>query len=95
MQYGAAVKIFVSNNGAYGTIRMHQGKQFPGRPMATALKNPDFAALARSFGAEGLTVIKPEDADGAVAAAMTTPGPVVVDVKSSLRHIAPGAKLTD
>jgi acetolactate synthase-1/2/3 large subunit len=95
VQYGAAVKIFVSNNGAYGTIRMHQGKQFPGRPMATALKNPDFAAWARSFGAEGLTVIRPEDADGAVAAAMTTPGPVVVDVKSSLRHVAPGVKLAD
>lgn len=95
VQTGAAVKIFVSNNGAYGTIRMHQSRSFPGRPVATALSNPDFAAWARSFGALGITVRKSDEVDAAVREAFAAKGPVVVDVKSSLRHIAPGVRLAD
>ena len=52
VQYGVPIKIFVSNNNAYGTIRMHQARSFPGRPTSTELINPDFAAWGEAFGAE-------------------------------------------
>ena len=54
VQYGLAIVLIVANNGMYGTIRMHQERLFPGRVLATSLVNPDFAALARSFGAAGV-----------------------------------------
>ena len=50
MQYDAKVIFIVVNNGIYGTIRMHQEKYYPGRVIATDLRNPDFAALARAYG---------------------------------------------
>ncbi|OGA27651.1 MAG: thiamine pyrophosphate-binding protein [Betaproteobacteria bacterium RIFCSPLOWO2_02_FULL_65_24] len=53
MQYGANVVFMVINNGIYGTIRMHQEREYPARVYATALSNPDFAALARAYGAHG------------------------------------------
>ena len=53
---GAAPIILVFNNAMYGTIRMHQERRFPGRVVGTALKNPDFAALAAAYGAFGAAV---------------------------------------
>jgi acetolactate synthase-1/2/3 large subunit len=53
VQYGAAIVALVVNNGMYGTIRMHQEREYPGRVYATALSNPDFAAYARAFGGHG------------------------------------------
>ena len=50
------VIVIVANNGMYGTIRLHQMKRYPGRPFATDILSPDFAALARSFGAYAETV---------------------------------------
>jgi acetolactate synthase-1/2/3 large subunit len=52
VQYGAAVVVLVVNNGMYGTIRMHQEREFPGRVSGTELANPDFAAYARAFGGQ-------------------------------------------
>jgi acetolactate synthase-1/2/3 large subunit len=49
-QYGIDLLVIVIDNGSYGTIRMHQEREFPGRVVATDLANPDFAALARAFG---------------------------------------------
>jgi acetolactate synthase-1/2/3 large subunit len=56
MQYGLAVLFVVIDNGMYGTIRMHQERTYPARVHGTALSNPDFAALARAYGAHGETV---------------------------------------
>jgi acetolactate synthase-1/2/3 large subunit len=50
-QYGADLLIIVVDNGSYGTIRMHQEREYPERISATQLSNPDFAALARAYGA--------------------------------------------
>ncbi|MDL2409926.1 thiamine pyrophosphate-binding protein [Rhizobium calliandrae] len=61
MQYDARVIFLVINNGMYGTIRMHQERNFPGRPSGTRLTNPDFAALARSYGLHGEVVEKTTD----------------------------------
>ena len=55
VQYGAAPIFFVVNNGMYGTIRMHQEREYPGRVSGTALTNPDFAALAHAYGLHGET----------------------------------------
>ncbi len=52
-QYGANVIFIVVNNGMYGTIRMHQEREYPGRVHGTALANPDFVQLARAYGAHG------------------------------------------
>ncbi len=53
VQYDIPVIILIIDNGQYGTIRMHQEREYPGRVMATQLKNPDFAAYARAFGGHG------------------------------------------
>ena len=56
VQYDLPILVLVVDNGMYGTIRMHQEREYPGRVSATALKNPDFAAYARAFGGHGETV---------------------------------------
>jgi len=61
VKYGAAFVALVVNNGLYGTIRMHQEREYPGRVFGTELKNPDFAAYARAFGAHGEVVERTED----------------------------------
>ena len=53
VQYKAGVIIIVFNNSMFGTIRMHQERDYPGRVSGTGLHNPDFAALARAYGAHG------------------------------------------
>jgi acetolactate synthase-1/2/3 large subunit len=53
VQYGAAIVLVLVDNASYGTIRMHQERDFPDRVIATDLINPDFAALARAHGGHG------------------------------------------
>ncbi|MBX2854957.1 MAG: acetolactate synthase [Rhodobacteraceae bacterium] len=91
---GAAPKIFVANNGSYGTIRLHQERDHPRRSVATDLVNPDFAAWGRAFGALGLTVAEEGRAGEAVSAALAHDGPVVVDVKCSLEAISAYTTIT-
>jgi acetolactate synthase I/II/III large subunit len=61
VQYGAKPIFFVVNNGMYGTIRMHQEREYPSRVSGTDIVNPDFAALARAYGAHGETIERTED----------------------------------
>ncbi len=61
VQYGAAIVVVVLDNGMYGTIRMHQEREYPGRVSATSLRNPDFRALATAFGGHGERVERTED----------------------------------
>src|SRR5262249_61329595 len=56
VQYGLAIVFLVLDNGMYGTIRMHQEREYPGRVYATEFRNPDFGALARAYGADSGTV---------------------------------------
>jgi acetolactate synthase-1/2/3 large subunit len=83
----AKVRIIISNNNHYGTIRFHQETHFPGRTHATDLVNPDFAAWARSFGAAGFTVRKPEEAGPVLKEALAADGPAVIDVLTSLENV--------
>jgi acetolactate synthase I/II/III large subunit len=95
MQYGVGVKVFIANNGTYGTIRMHQEKAYKHRVNGTALTNPDFAKWAESFGALGLTIRTPAEAVTVVAQALAHNGPVVVDCIIPAEHIAPGLTITE
>jgi acetolactate synthase-1/2/3 large subunit len=58
VQYGFAIVFVVIDNGMYGTIRMHQERMYPARVSGTSLVNPDFAALARAYGALGETIVR-------------------------------------
>jgi acetolactate synthase-1/2/3 large subunit len=89
--YGVNPVIIVSDNANYGTIAMHHVTRYPGRPYesATRLENPDFAAWARAFGAEGITLAE----EGAVAetvarAFAVRDRPVVLHVKSSAAQMS-------
>jgi acetolactate synthase-1/2/3 large subunit len=88
MQFGLPLKVFVSNNRSYGTIRLHQERDYPGRVSATDLANPDVAQLARAFGATALVVETEDDIEEAVAAALAAEGAVVVEVRASLEAIS-------
>jgi acetolactate synthase-1/2/3 large subunit len=57
IQYGLRIVFVVIDNGMYGTIRMHQERTYPARVSGTDLVNPDFAALARAYGAHGETIV--------------------------------------
>lgn len=93
MQYGLNVVVIISNNGVYGTIRMHQEREFPGRVSGTDLVNPDFAAFARAFGAFGATVDRTSAFPAALAAARASGLPAVIDLKTSAIEIAPGRRI--
>ena len=93
MQYGAKVKTFISNNGSYGTIRMHQEMYYKRRVHGTQLTNPDFAKWAESFGVLGLTIASIEEAPGVVERALAHNGSVVVDVRTAVEHITPSATI--
>ena len=95
VQYGVNVIAIVIDNGLYGTIRMHQEREFPGRPVASALRNPDFAALARAFGAHGETIEATEDFEPAFTRALASNLPAVLHVKVDPEAITPGATLTE
>jgi acetolactate synthase I/II/III large subunit len=71
-QYGGKSIIVLLNNGMYGTIRMHQEREFPQRTegAGTALRNPDFVALARAYGYEGLRITRTEEFEPALLAAL-------------------------
>ena len=69
VQYDLPFVTIIVDNGFYGTIRMHQEREYPGRIVGTDLKNPDFAAYARAFGGHGATVEKTADFPAAYAAA--------------------------
>ncbi|MEO1311626.1 MAG: thiamine pyrophosphate-dependent enzyme, partial [Pseudomonadota bacterium] len=93
VQYDLPVVFLVSNNGTYGTIRMHQERDYPGRVAGTDLVNPEFAAYARSFGALGARVERTEDFEAVFEEALGSGLPAVIDLAVSPREIAPGRRL--
>jgi acetolactate synthase-1/2/3 large subunit len=95
VQYGVPIKIFVANNSAFGTIRMHQARSFPGRVTSTALQNPDFAAWGESFGAKGFCITAESQVEQVVAEAMAYDGPAVIETQISLNHISPSARIDE
>ncbi len=80
VQHGAKSIILLLNNGMYGTIRMHQEREYPQRVAGTALNNPDFAALARAYGYAGVTIRKSADFEAELLAALARPNGTVIEV---------------
>ncbi|HXD07030.1 MAG TPA: thiamine pyrophosphate-dependent enzyme, partial [Burkholderiaceae bacterium] len=68
--HGARVIAVVVDNASYGTIRMHQEREYPGRVSGTQLRNPDFALLARAYGLEADTITRTEEFEPAFARAL-------------------------
>ena len=86
-QYGADLLVIIVDNGAYGTIRMHQERDYPRRISGTALANPDFAALARAFGGWAETVETTADFAPAFARAMERKGIRLLHCKTDVEQI--------
>ena len=87
-QYGCDMLVIVVDNGGYGTIRMHQERSFPGRVSATELKSPDFAALARGFGAWATRVETTEDFAPALAEAQERKGLRLLHLVTEMEYIS-------
>jgi len=94
VQYGANFVAVVVNNGLYGTIRMHQEREYPGRVYGTELRNPDFAAYARAFGGHGETVERTADFAAAFERAVASNKPALIEVKIDPDAITPATTLS-
>jgi acetolactate synthase-1/2/3 large subunit len=95
VQYDVPIIVIVVNNGIYGTIRMHQEREYPGRVSGTSLNNPDFAALAGAYGGHGETVAKTEDFAPAFERARNSGKPAIIEIRLDPEAITPTRTLTD
>jgi len=95
VQYDLPIIVVILNNGIYGTIRMHQERDYPGRVSGTDLRNPDFAAYARAFGGHGETVAATEEFAPAFERARNSGKPAIIEVKLDQEAITPTKTLTD
>ena len=93
VQYGLPIIVLLIDNGMYGTIRMHQERMFPGRVIATGLRNPDFAAYARAFGGHGETVEETAQFLPAYERALASGLPSILHVKVDPEAITPTTTL--
>ena len=94
VQHELPVIFIVVDNRMYGTIRMHQERDYPGRVSATALNNPDFAAYARAFGGFGATVEKTADFAAAFEQARGSGKPAIIHVKIDPEAITPATTIS-
>jgi acetolactate synthase I/II/III large subunit len=94
VQYALPILFLVFNNGIYGTIRMHQEREYPGRVIGTALRNPDFAALARAYGLHGETVRRTAEFAPALERALAAGGPALIDLIYDPDMITPNTTLS-
>ncbi|WP_084861779.1 thiamine pyrophosphate-binding protein [Salibaculum halophilum] len=95
VQHGAAPIVVVVNNGRYGTIRMHQEKQYPGRVSGTDLANPDFAALAQAYGGHGEVVTKTADFPAAFARSRAAGTLAVIELQVDAEALSTTTRLSD
>ena len=79
-QYGAKTIIVLLNNGMYGTIRMHQERDYPTHVAGTALKNPDFVGLARAYGYAGVRITQTAEFEAALLAAMARKEGTLIEI---------------
>ena len=92
-QYRLPIIVIVVDNGMYGTIRMHQEREYPGRVVGTELQNPDFVAYARAFGGFGAAVERTADFAEAFAAARRSGKPALLHCKVDPEAITPTTTL--
>ncbi|WP_116808052.1 thiamine pyrophosphate-binding protein [Steroidobacter cummioxidans] len=94
VQHGANVITLVVNNGTYGTIRMHQERRYPGRVVATDLVNPDFVAMARSYGAFAERVATTECFPAAYCRAAASGRPAVLELIVDPVQLSPAFRIS-
>ncbi len=87
--------VIVANNRMLATIRMHQERRFPERVIGTDLTNPDFAALARAYGAHAERVERTEEFAPALARARKAPGPALIELLTDREALTPAASLSE
>ncbi len=88
-RYGLKILFVVVNNGIYGTIRMHQEREFPGRVSGTTLHNPDFTTLARAYGMHAERVERTEDFEAAFERAWSAESAALLEVTLEPEAISP------
>ncbi|MBS0466324.1 MAG: thiamine pyrophosphate-binding protein [Proteobacteria bacterium] len=93
VEYGAPLIVLVANNGMYGTIRMHQERDYPGRVSGTRLQGPDYAALARACGAHGERVTSTQDFPAAFARAQAAGGVALIELVTDPLQITPDKRM--
>jgi acetolactate synthase-1/2/3 large subunit len=94
VQERAPIVVLLVNNGMYGTIRMHQERQFPGRVIGTDLVNPDFVGLAEAYGAHAELVERTEDFADAFERALRAGRAAVLELRVDPELITPRATLS-
>ncbi|GAA4343530.1 thiamine pyrophosphate-binding protein [Pigmentiphaga soli] len=94
-QYGLRIIFIVVNNGMYGSIRMHQEIHYPGRVFGTTLENPDFPALASSYGLEGFRVERTEDFPACFGRALEAERGALIELRIDPEAIKPQMTLTE
>ncbi|MEM9085494.1 MAG: thiamine pyrophosphate-binding protein [Pseudomonadota bacterium] len=87
-QFGVDLLVLIVDNGAYGTIRMHQEREYPGRVSATELSNPDFAALGSAYGAWSTRVETTEGFAEALAEARNQKGLRLIHMVIEVEQLA-------
>ncbi|MGI9365131.1 MAG: thiamine pyrophosphate-dependent enzyme [Rhizobiaceae bacterium] len=95
LQYGAAPVILVLNNGTYGTIRMHQERDYPCRVFGTNIVNPDFAKLAQAYGLHGETVRRTADFKAAFERACASKTGGLIELMIDAEGIAPKMTISE
>ncbi|HTS23526.1 MAG TPA: thiamine pyrophosphate-binding protein [Casimicrobiaceae bacterium] len=95
VQYGLPIVFVIVDNGMYGTIRMHQERHYPRRVYGTALENPDFAALARAYGAAGETVSRTEEFAPAFERALAANRPALLHLVVDPQAVTMNATIDD
>jgi len=93
VQYDAPIIVFVVNNGMFGTIRMHQEREYPGRVSGTSLRNPDFVALARAYGAHGERVTRDDEFEPALQRSLASGKSAVIELVIDPEAITPRTTL--
>jgi acetolactate synthase-1/2/3 large subunit len=95
IQYDADLLVLVIDNGSFGTIRLHQEREYPARLSATSLKNPDFAALAKAYGGWSATVENTAEFAPALADAMKLKGLRLLHLRTDVEFLtAAGATVS-
>jgi acetolactate synthase-1/2/3 large subunit len=94
-KYNLNLIILIVNNGMYGTIRMHQERNYPDRVSATELTNPNFGALARAYGCHGEVVKNSSEFTDALKRAMEVNGPALIELPIDPEALTPQKTLSD
>jgi acetolactate synthase-1/2/3 large subunit len=93
-QYNLKILFFVINNGMYGTIRMHQEREYPTRVHGTDLRNPDFVALAKAYGLHGAVVERTSEFPQILTDALSQPGPSLIEIRTDPEAITTRGSLS-